>query len=150
MAEYPLVDQAECSVARALDVLGDTWSILVLRELFLGVHRFDPLQAHLGIARNVLAARLRRLVDAGVLIKRQYQERPPRFEYRLTPKGLDLYPVLVGLMQWGDRYAAASVDGGPVRLQHRACGHVTRLVPACAECGAPVSPRDMRVVPPAG
>jgi DNA-binding HxlR family transcriptional regulator len=144
--DYPLANRAECSVFRALDVLGDHWSILILRELFLGVHRFDQLQDHLGIARNVLAARLRRLVAADVLIKRAYQTHPPRYDYRLTPKGLDLYPVLVGLMQWGDRYASGT-GGGPVRLEHKACGHTTSLVLACADCGESVSPRDMRVVP---
>jgi DNA-binding HxlR family transcriptional regulator len=95
---YPDFDPAACSVARTLDVLGDTWSLLVLRELLLGAPRFDQMQQHLGIARNVLAARLKRLVGHGVVEKRQYQAHPPRFEYHLTRKGLDLQPVLIGLM----------------------------------------------------
>ena len=140
---YPIFDPAACSVARTLDVLGDTWSLLVLRELFLGAHRFDQIQQHLGIARNVLAARLRRLVEHGLLEKRLYQAHPPRFEYHLTRKGVDLQPVLVGLMQWGDRYLA-DPPGGPVILEHRACGQPTRLVPVCEVCREPISPRDTR------
>jgi DNA-binding HxlR family transcriptional regulator len=139
MPAYPEFKPSACSVARTLDVLGDTWSILVLREVFLGAHRFDPIQAHLGIARNILAARLKRLVEHGLLQKRQYQAHPPRFEYHLTRKGLDLQPVLIGLMQWGDRYVA-DASGGPVVLEHRACGHPVRAVAMCEACGELVSP----------
>jgi DNA-binding HxlR family transcriptional regulator len=138
---YPEFDPAACSVARTLDVLGDTWSVLVLRELFLGAHRFDQIQQHLGIARNILAARLKRLVEHGLIEKRQYEAHPPRFEYHLTRKGVDLQPVLIGLMQWGDRYVA-DAGGGPVVLEHRACGHPIRLVTMCEACGEPVSPRQ--------
>ena len=138
---YPEFDPAACSVARTVDVLGDTWSLLVLRELFLGAHRFDQMQQHLGIARNVLAARLKRLVENGVLEKRLYQAHPPRFEYHLTGKGLDLQPVLVGLMQWGDRYLA-DPPGGPVVLEHRACGQPMHVVAVCEVCREPVTPRD--------
>ena len=140
MPPYPEFDPAACSVARTLDILGDTWSLLVLRELFLGAHRFDQMQRHLGIARNVLAARLKRLVGHGVVEKRQYLAHPPRFEYHLTRKGLDLQPVLIGLMQWGDQHAAEAA-GGPVILEHRACGHPVRLVTVCEGCGESVSPR---------
>ena len=140
---YPVFDPAACSVARTVDVLGDTWSLLVLRELFLGAHRFDQMQQHLGIARNVLAARLKRLVEHGLLEKRLYQAHPPRFEYHLTDKGLDLQPVLVGLMQWGDRYLA-DPPGGPLILEHRGCGQPTRLMPVCEVCREPISPRDTR------
>jgi DNA-binding HxlR family transcriptional regulator len=138
---YPDFDPAACSVARTLDVLGDTWSVLVLRDVFLGAYRFDQIQQHLGIARNVLAARLKRLVERGVIEKRQYQAHPPRFEYHLTPKGLDLQPVLIGLMQWGDQHVA-DVAGGPIVLEHRACGHPIRLVTLCEDCGEPVGPRQ--------
>jgi DNA-binding HxlR family transcriptional regulator len=138
---YPDFDPAACSVARAVDVLGDTWSLLVLRELFLGVHRFDQIQTHLGIARNVLAARLKRLIQQGVLQKRQYQDHPPRFEYHLTRKGVDLQPVLVALMQWGDRYVA-DPPGGPLILEHRGYGHPMRLVTLCEVCHEPISPRE--------
>jgi len=145
-AGYPLASPDSCSIARTLEVLGDTWSVLVIREMFLGTHRFDQLQQHLDIARNVLAARLRRLVERGILSKRLYQEHPPRFEYHLTQKGVDLYPVVVGLMQWGDRYLAG-VSGGPVVLEHTPCGQQTELVPACSACGELIDPRDMRALP---
>jgi len=144
LAEYLLTDRHACSVARAIAALGDTWSMLVLREMFLGAHRFDQLQEHLGIARNVLAARLRHLVDQAILEKRLYQAHPPRYEYHLTPKGIDLYPVIMSLMQWGDRYVADAPGGGPIVLEHKTCGHLTSVVPACSECGAPVTARDMR------
>src|ERR1700732_131925 len=93
------------SIASALEVVGERWSLLVVRDVFLGLRRFDEIQADLGIARNVLQTRLRKLIDQGVLERRLYQERPPRHEYRLTEKGLDLWPTVVALMQWGDRYA---------------------------------------------
>jgi len=141
MPAYPDFDPSACSVARTLDILGDTWSIVVLRDVFLGAHRFDQIQEHLGIARNVLAARLKRLVEHGLLERRQYEEHPPRFEYHLTRKGLDLQPVLIGLMQWGDRYAA-DTTGGPVVIEHRACGHPVRAVIMCEECREPVAPRQ--------
>lgn len=143
MADYLLADRQACSVARTVEALGDSWSLLVLREMFLGAHRFDQLQAHLAIARNVLAARLRHLVDGGILEKRPYQAHPPRFEYHLTAKGIDLYPVIIALMQWGDRYVADG-PGGPIVLEHKGCGHLASLVSACSACGAPVTARDMR------
>jgi DNA-binding HxlR family transcriptional regulator len=140
---YPLADRTACSVARSLDVLGDTWSMLVLREMFLGTHRFDALQAHLGIARNVLAARLRRLVANDILTRRQYVAHPLRYEYHLTRKGRDLYPLIVALLQWGDKYLA-DAPGGPVLLEHATCGQVTEIVAACGVCGQAVTPREMR------
>jgi DNA-binding HxlR family transcriptional regulator len=143
---YPLTDRTACSVARSLDVLGDTWSVLIVREMFLGTHRFDQLQEHLGIARNILAARLRRLVDQHILSRRQYQEHPPRFEYHLTRRGFDLYPVVVALLQWGDRYLA-DPGGGPMLLEHVVCGHVAEIVPTCSACGGWVIPTEMRAHP---
>ena len=110
-----------CSIAGALEVVGERWSLLIVRDVFLGLRRFDQMQADLGIARNVLQARLSKLIDEGVLERRLYQERPPRYEYRLTEKGLDLWPTVVALMQWGDRYAAPAA-GPPVLLEHRGCG----------------------------
>src|SRR5688572_27688829 len=105
-----------CSVAQCLQVIGDWWTMLVVRDVFLGVRRFDEFQARLGIARNVLAQRLKKLVDAGVLERRAYQDRPARYEYALTDKGRDLWPVLTALRQWGDQHAAP--DGPPVKVVH--------------------------------
>jgi DNA-binding HxlR family transcriptional regulator len=112
-----------CSVARTLSIVGERWTLLVLREAFYGVRRFDVLQHHLGIARNVLTARLQTLVDHQLLTREPYQElgSRERFEYRLTERGRDLFPALVALMQWGDRYLADH-DGPPVVIQHRDCG----------------------------
>ena len=97
-----------CSIARALEVVGERWTLLIVRDVFFGIRRFDELQESLGIARNVLAERLKRLVDEGILRKVRYSERPPRFEYRLTDKGRDLNVALTGLRQWGDRYLSES------------------------------------------
>ena len=102
-----------CSIAGALEVVGERWSLLIVRDVLLGLRRFDELQAELGIARNVLQARLSALTDEGVLERHRYQEHPPRYEYRLTEKGLDLWPTMVALMQWGDRYAVPA-DGPAV------------------------------------
>jgi DNA-binding HxlR family transcriptional regulator len=134
-----------CSVARTLEVVGEWWTMLVMREAFSGVRRFDEFQARLGIARNVLAARLQRLVDSEILERRRYQERPERFEYRLTEKGLDLYPVLLSLMRWGDRWMAGP-EGPPVRLLHEGCGHEVTSVLACSECGDELRAREVRAL----
>jgi DNA-binding HxlR family transcriptional regulator len=132
-----------CSVAQCLEVIGEWWTMLIVRDAFLGVRRFDDFQARLGISRNVLSQRLATLVSAGVLEKRQYQEAPPRHEYVLTDKGRDLWPVLNAMRQWGDRHAAPG--GPPVIVMHRACGHKADLVLNCSHCGEPVGPRDVRV-----
>src|SRR5712692_2233716 len=95
----------DCSVAQTLEVIGEWWTLLILRDSFQGVRRFDDFQRRLGVARNVLTQRLDRLVEQGILARRQYQDRPARYEYRLTAKGLDLYPVVIALMDWGDRWA---------------------------------------------
>jgi DNA-binding HxlR family transcriptional regulator len=131
-----------CSVAQCLEVIGEWWTMLIVRDAFLGVRRFDDFKSRLGISRNVLAQRLGTLVSAGVLEKRLYQERPPRHEYALTEKGHDLWPVLNAMRQWGDRHAAPA--GPPVVLIHRACGHKAEMVLACAHCGDRVTHRDVR------
>ena len=138
-----------CSVARALEVLGDRWTLLVLRDAFSRVRRFEDFQRSLGVARNVLTDRLNRLVDEGILRRVPYQERPVRFEYRLTDKGRDLYPVLIALMQWGDRYTAGEA-GPPVELIHEPCGQHTQPRLVCDHCGEPIDPRDMRPQPGPG
>ena len=132
-------DTQNCSVARSLEVVGERWSLLVVRDLMLGYRRFDELQERLGIARNVLAARLERLAEEGVVERRLYQERPPRHEYHLTEKGRDLWPVIVGLLSWGDRYL---VQASPVVLEHRGCGGRVNDRRMCERCGAELELRD--------
>jgi len=141
--------EMDCSIAQALEVVGEWWSLLIVRDAFKGVRRFEDFQRGLGIARNVLAERLHGLVAEGVFERRRYQEQPDRYEYRLTEKGLDLYPIIVGLMRWGDKWAP-SPDGPPVILTHKACGHDGLPVLTCAACGEQVGPRDMRFRPGGG
>ena len=121
-----------CSVARTLEIVGEKWALLAIREVFLGNRRFDEMVRRTGAPRDTMTARLKTLVAAGVLERRPVSEHPPRFEYRLTQAGLDLYPVIVSLMQWGDRYLA---DGdAPMVLTHR-CGHTLGAVTTCSSCG---------------
>jgi len=136
------LDQEDCSLARALAVVGDRWTLLVLREAFLRVRRFDDFQSRLGIARRVLAERLAHLVENDVLAKVAYREAPPRFEYRLTERGLGLYPILIGLVHWGDQHFAGK-KGPPLLHRHLSCGHDFRAVLTCSECGEAVDPRDV-------
>jgi DNA-binding HxlR family transcriptional regulator len=138
-----------CSIAGALEVVGERWSLLIVRNVFLGLRRFDEIQSNLGIARNVLQTRLTRLLEQGVLEKRLYQEHPLRYEYRLTEKGLDLWPTMVALMQWGDRYTPSS-GGPPVVLEHRACSGAVDEHRLCEACGATLSVRDVRAIPGPG
>ena len=138
-----------CSIAGALEVVGERWSLLIVRNVFLGLRRFDEIQGNLGIARNVLQTRLTRLVEHGVLERRLYRERPPRYEYRLTEKGLDLWPTVVALMQWGDRHAAPA-DGPPVVLEHRGCGGRIDEHRLCERCGKALSVRESRALPGPG
>ncbi|MGH2833730.1 MAG: winged helix-turn-helix transcriptional regulator [Solirubrobacteraceae bacterium] len=130
-----------CSIARALELVGERWTILVLRDVFLGVRRFDEIQRDLGVARNVLSVRLDRLVNQGILLKTPYQERPVRHEYRLTDKGLDLWPVIEELRRWGDRYTATS--GPPVVIRHRGCGGELGERRICERCGEALGIRDV-------
>ncbi len=131
-----------CSVARTLELIGERWTILIVRDAFRGIRRFDDFQRSLGVARNVLQGRLERLVEHDILKRVQYQERPERFEYRLTEKGLDLWPVVVSMLAFGDRHLAE--DGPPLVLEHRDCGGHVNDRRICEECGAPVGPRDVR------
>ncbi len=135
--------EQNCSIARALELVGERWTILVLRDVFLGVRRFEALQSDLGVARNVLAARLERLVAEGILEKTPYQERPVRYEYRLTEMGRDLWPVMVELQQWGDRHAAPA-GGPPVVIRHRGCGGALGERRTCTRCGAQLELHDVR------
>jgi DNA-binding HxlR family transcriptional regulator len=134
----------DCSVAQCLEVVGEWWSMLIVRDTFLGVTRFDDFQRRLGISRNILNDRLNTLVDAGVLARVPYSEHPLRHDYRLTDKGRDLWPVLTAMRQWGDRYAAP--NGPPLRVTHKACGAVTEAVLVCSSCGESLGPRDVEAV----
>ena len=132
----------DCTIARTLAVVGDRWTLLVLRDAFLGIRRFEQFQRRLGVTRHRLADRLAKLVRHGVLERVLYQERPARFEYRLTDKGRDLYAVIVSIASWGDRWMVGA-DGPPVERIHRRCGHVAQLRLTCEHCGDPVGARDM-------
>src|SRR5947209_2329771 len=137
-----------CSVAQCLEVVGEWWTLLIVRDAMLGVTRFDDLQERLGISRNVLNQRLTRLIDAGVLAKVPYSEHPPRYDYRLTDKGRDLWPVLDAMRQWGDRHAAP--DGPPLKMKHKACGRFMQAVMTCSACGEELGPRDVQMAPGSG
>ncbi|HET6811999.1 MAG TPA: helix-turn-helix domain-containing protein [Acidimicrobiales bacterium] len=137
-----------CSVAQCLEVVGEWWSLLIIRDVFLGVTRFDQFQERLGISRNILQQRLNHLVEADVLKKVPYSEHPPRYDYRLTAQGRDLWPVLTAMRQWGDRYAAP--DGPPLHVVHKACGRVSHAVMTCSSCGERLTGRDVRAVPGPG
>ena len=138
-----------CSIARTLDVVGEWWTFLILRDAFLGTTRFDDFQASLGIARNVLTARLQRLVDGGVMERSRYQEHPDRYEYLLTEAGRDLFPVIAGLLQWGDRWAPGDA-GPPLLLVHDACGHAAGSSLTCSHCGGRLDLEHIRPEPGPG
>jgi DNA-binding HxlR family transcriptional regulator len=133
-----------CSVAQCLEVVGEWWSLLIVRDAFLGVRRFDQFQERLGISRNILSERLGRLVEAGIFDKVSYCERPLRHEYRLTERGRDLWPVITTMRQWGDKHAAP--EGPPVQVVHKDCGEVSEAVLVCSECREPVAARDVRAL----
>jgi DNA-binding HxlR family transcriptional regulator len=138
------LDGEACSVARTVSVIGDRWTLLILRDCFLRVRRFEEFQARLGITRPILAHRLRKLVKASVLARVPYQERPLRHEYRLTQKGLDLYPVVMSLVHWGDVHMADR-KGRPLLHEHKQCGKTFDPVMVCSGCGEPLDPRKVHV-----
>ncbi|MFG2122744.1 winged helix-turn-helix transcriptional regulator [Streptomyces sp. NPDC048710] len=133
-----------CSVARTVDIIGDAWTSLILREAFYGSHRFEEFQQQLGIARNTLTDRLRRLVDEGLMEKRLYESEPPRHEYHLTEKGHDFFPVLAAVTRWGDRWLAGE-EGVPVTLHHDACDHDAHAEVVCSSCGERMRSEDTSV-----
>ncbi len=136
-----LADQV-CSVARTTAVIGDRWTLMVLRDCFLGVRRFEGFQDRLGISRTLVAARLKHLTDEGVLTKVAYQTKPVRYEYRLTEKGLALHPLILAIVHWGDRFYAG--DAGPPMLhRHKGCGCDFSPVTTCSACGEAVGARDV-------
>ena len=133
-----------CSVARSLELIGERWTLLVIREVFYGRRRFSEMQKTLGVARNVLTNRLQRLVDEGILERRPYSEKPERYEYFLTEKGLDLWPTLVALMFWGDKHMPLK-GGPPARLVHKGeCGGEVNDRRICERCGKELEVREAR------
>jgi DNA-binding HxlR family transcriptional regulator len=140
------VKTMNCSVARTLSVIGERWTMLLLREAFLGRHRFDEFQQGTGIARNILSSRLRDLVRDGILDRVRSDGDNGRIEYRLTKKGLDLYPILVAMMRWGDTWLSGE-SGPPMTLIHRSCGAKTSLDMVCSHCGERVVAREMIAIP---
>jgi DNA-binding HxlR family transcriptional regulator len=138
-----------CSLAQALDLIGDWWTPLILRDLFLGLDRFDDLATDLGISRNLLTTRLAELVEHGIVERRRYSERPPRDRYVLTQAGRELAPIFAALTAWGDRWAQPE-GGPPVRFEHTLCNHTFKPVVTCSNCGKPVAPDDLRVLPGPG
>jgi DNA-binding HxlR family transcriptional regulator len=132
-----------CSIAKTLELVGERWTLLVIRDVFNGNRRFGEMQRSMGVARNVLSNRLQRLVDEGILERRRYQARPPRDEYFLTDKGLDLWPTMIALLDFGDRHLS---DGGPpMVIRHKGdCGGVVNGRGICESCGKLLSARDAR------
>jgi len=144
--QHKSFETMNCSIAQTLEVVGEWWSVLIVRDAFLGVTRFDDFHQRLGISRNILTSRLEHLVERGILEKSAYQEHPVRFDYHLTEKGRDLWVVLAAMRQWGDRWEAP--DGPPVVMQHDTCGHIGPFVPICEGCGEPLTRAEL--IPLAG
>jgi DNA-binding HxlR family transcriptional regulator len=135
------VSHMNCSVARTLDIVGEWWTLLIVRNLMFGQRRFEEIQGDLGIARNILSDRLNTLVDAGIVDRVKYMDHPERYEYTLTDKGRDLWQVIAVLMAWGDKWAAP--DGPPLVFKH-SCGHVAEPRVVCSECGEPMRYENVR------
>jgi DNA-binding HxlR family transcriptional regulator len=138
-----------CSIAKALEVIGERWSLLIVRDVMNGRRRFGELQEGLGVARNVLTARLQRLVEEDILERRPYQRNPERYEYFLTEKGLDLWPALVALLSWGDRHSPTP-EGPPMLIVHKECGGAVSDRGICESCGKTLHARDARALPGPG
>jgi DNA-binding HxlR family transcriptional regulator len=135
-----------CSIARSLELVGERWTLLVIREVFNGHRKFSEMQRSLGVARNVLTARLQTLVDEGILERRPYSERPERYEYFLTEKGLDLWPLMIALMHWGDKYEPLP-GGRPTIVVHKGeCGGEIDDRRICTKCGKPLTVREARAI----
>jgi len=141
--------EMRCSLARSLDAVGDWWTLLIVRDVYLGVTRFDDLAEDLGISRNLLTRRLKHLVDRGVLKREAYRARPVRHDYRLTASGIDLVPVLLAMTAWGDRWAQP-VEGQPIRFVHRNCGKAFEAKVTCSACGESLRAEDVTALPGPG
>ncbi len=136
-----------CPIARALAVVGDRWTVLILRELFLGARRFEDFQTQTGVSPHLLSTRLKRLERDGIVARQKYTEHPPRYEYRLTDKGLDLYPMLLALKSWGEKWGECKNGTAPALvIIHRRCGKKTGLKVRCQSCDEPFGARDATVI----
>lgn len=144
-----LLESHNCSLSKALNLIGEGWTILILREAFFGSRRFEDFQKHLGIARNILTARLKKLVDAGILERVPIKQGAKRCEYRLTEMGRDLYPTLITMTQWGDRWMHAQT-GVPMRFLHRVTGEEIADVEILSKDGQRLDARDLAIVPGPG
>ena len=135
--------EADCPIARSLDQIGEWWTLLIIRNVFYGIKRFDGLLTHLEISRNVLTDRLQTLVESGLLEKRPYQEKPPRFEYHLTEKGEELYPILISYWSWGDKWLPKE-QTAKIKMLHENCGEMMSPTLVCSSCQEPLSPHDVK------
>lgn len=140
--KWDALDEEACSLARTISVIGDRWTFLILRECFLRVRRFDEFQSKLGITRHLLAGRLKKLVAAGVLRRSPYLESPKRYEYILTQKGLDLYPILMAIVHWGDVHMVDE-RGRPLLHRHKTCGKHFDPLMVCSECNEALRAREV-------
>ncbi|WP_010488561.1 winged helix-turn-helix transcriptional regulator [Pseudomonas sp. S9] len=138
------LDQQPCSLARTLSVVGDRWTLLVLRECFMGIRRFDDFEQRLGVTRHLLSDRLKKLVETQVLSKQAYQQRPVREEYRLTAKGRDLYPAIMALVHWGDVHMSEAGEGA-IRHRHLTCGEQMHGLMVCSHCAEPLVPQEVQL-----
>ena len=138
-----------CTIAQSVNVQGDHWNLLIIRQACMGTRRFDDFQASLGIGRNILTGRLQLLIDEGLLTRTEYQPNPPRFEYRLTDKGRDVYPILAAMAAWGDEWLVGP-EGSPLTLHHDSCGNDMHAVVGCSECGQPLHVRAVKARPGPG
>lgn len=136
----------DCSIARTMAILGEPWTALILRDLFIGITRFDALHAHLGVSRKVLTARLGRLAGEEIVLKRAYSRRPERFDYILTTKGWQLCDILLAITAWGDKWTMGEA-GPPALLRHRHCGHLTTAEIRCSHCDERLHAADIEVTP---
>ena len=141
------IDSQVCSIARSLAIFGDRWTLLIIRDAFKKIRRFSDFQSSLGISKHRLSDRLNRLVDAGILEKKMYDEKRSRYEYRLTEKGIDLYPVLMSVVNWGDKWASDE-NGSPFVFRHKSCGELTKPKLMCNICDEEINARD--IVPELG
>ncbi|MCF6288217.1 MAG: helix-turn-helix transcriptional regulator [Proteobacteria bacterium] len=136
------IQDIPCSIAKSLAVIGDRWTLLIIRDCFLGTKRFDDFQKQIGVTRHVLSDRLNKLVEAQVLQKFEYQNKPTRYEYCLTQMGKDIFPIIISLAQWSNKWILAE-DEVAIVYKHLQCDTITHAVMGCSNCGEEINPRDI-------